>query len=55
MLVSRCCRSYVILEGHGTHYYACQQCGMAADLIEAKGVKDDCNIKRQSTETVNPA
>lgn len=36
MLVSKCCGSYVLVEGQTTHYYACQQCGKAADLIEKK-------------------
>ena len=37
MLISRCCRAYVIVEGEVTHYYVCMQCGRPAELIEQKG------------------
>ena len=33
MLVSRCCRTDVIVEGDIARYYACDRCGMACELI----------------------
>lgn len=34
MLVSRCHKSYVIIEGQTDHYHVCMQCGLACELIE---------------------
>lgn len=36
MLVSQCCKTYISVEGHTTHYYVCLQCGKATDAVEQK-------------------
>lgn len=52
MLVSKCCKSYLVIEGHTTHYYCCLQCGMATDAIEQKGNPNA--IERRPEETQMP-
>jgi hypothetical protein len=56
MLVSKCCKSYPIVEGNTIHYYVCMQCGRASDLIEQKigGTDADSRRTKISQEVANP-
>lgn len=36
MLVSRCCKADIRIEGHLTMYYVCQKCHRACDAMEGK-------------------
>lgn len=54
MLVSRCCKQGLYVEGHITHYYVCGFCNRACDTIffsEQKGIKDEPKYDRK-VETI---
>lgn len=48
MLVSKCCKSYLTIDGQTTHYYVCVHCGKATDAIESKGRIENADHSRTS-------
>lgn len=47
MLVSRCCHSLVYVEGSFTHYYVCNHCHHACDVV------DSSKLRRKDHESRN--
>lgn len=58
MLVSRCCSNLVHVEGCVTHYYVCNKCNMACDVIDSshfRGLENEPRNDRKIEEVINIA